>query len=39
VQTMHLVHRGLNRFDTSAARDLQEEIEDFSRASLPQLPR
>ncbi|GAA4262701.1 hypothetical protein [Dactylosporangium darangshiense] len=39
VQTMHLVHRGLNRFDTSAARDLQEEIEDFSQASLPQFPR
>jgi hypothetical protein len=39
VRTMHQVHRELIRFGTAESRDLQEEIETFSRISLPALPR
>ena len=38
VMTMHLVHRQLNQFGTAESGDLQEEIEDFSRTSLPAFP-
>lgn len=39
VSTIGLVHRSLNQFATDQhARDLQEQIEVFTRASLPQFP-
>lgn len=39
VSTVGLVHRSLNQFATDQrARDLQEQIEVFTRASLPQFP-